>query len=218
MTETDYVAKTAKYIKDKFSGEGSGHDWWHMYRVWQLAIEISNNEQGANSLVVELAALLHDIADWKFNDGNIEAGPEAARNWLTSINVSEDIIVHVEEVIRTVSYKGAGVASNMKTIEGKIVHDADKIDALGAIGMARVFAYGGSASREIYNPEIKPILHKTFEEYKNNKGSSINHFYEKLLLLKDRMYTDTGKRIAKSRHQYMEKYLEEFYKEWDGKA
>jgi len=218
MTETDYVAKTAKYIKDKFSGEGSGHDWWHMYRVWQLSKEIYKNEHEANHLVVELAALLHDIADWKFNDGDTEAGPKAAREWLMSINVSEDIIEHVEEIIHTISYKGAGVASNTETIEGQIVHDADKIDALGAIGIARVFAYGGSASREIHNPEIKSVLHKTFEEYKNNNGTSINHFYEKLLLLKDRMYTDTGKQIAESRHQYMEKYLEEFYKEWDGKA
>ena len=218
MTEKDYVAKTTKYIKDKFSGEGSGHDWWHMYRVWQLSKEISKNEQEADHLVVELAALLHDIADWKFNNGDVEAGPKAAREWLMSINVPEYIIEHVEEIIRTVSYKGAGVASNMKTIEGKIIHDADKIDAMGAIGIARVFAYGGSASLEIFNPEIKPILHKTFEEYKNSKKSSINHFYEKLLLLKDRMYTDIGKHMAEKRHKYMEKYLEEFYKEWDGKA
>lgn len=218
MIEPDYVAKTAQYIKDKFSGEGSGHDWWHMYRVWQLAKEISKNEQETNHLVVELAALLHDIADWKFNDGNTEAGPKAAREWLISIKVSEDIIEHVEEIIRTISYKGAGVASNMKTIEGKIVHDADKIDALGAIGIARTFAYGGSKSREIYNPEIIPTQHQTFETYKNDIGPTINHFYEKLLLLKDRMYTSTGKRIAESRHQYMEKFLEEFYTEWDGKS
>jgi len=219
MTETDYITKTAKYIKEKFIGEGSGHDWWHMYRVWQLSKLICKTEGHANHLVVELAALLHDIDDWKFNDGDMEAGPKAAREWLVSINVSEDIIEQVEEIIRKVSYKGAGVASNIKTIEGKIVHDADKIDAIGAIGIARVFAYGGSISREIYDPSVKPTLHKTFHEYMNdNKTSSINHFYEKLLLLKERIYTATGKQIAESRHQYMEKYLIEFYKKWDGEA
>jgi uncharacterized protein len=215
--QTLNVQKTADYVKEKFSGEGTGHDWWHMYRVWQLAKTIAAKETEADLYIVELGALLHDIADWKFHDGDEEAGPKAAREWLESIAVEESLITHIEDIIRTVSFKGAGVASNMKTIEGKIIHDADKIDAIGAIGIARTFAYGGANHREIYNPDVKPEQHGSFEDYKKSQGHTVNHFYEKLLLLKDRMYTQTAKQIAEERHRYMEDFLDEFYAEWEGK-
>ena len=219
MTERQLqiVGNTATFIKEKFSGEGTGHDWWHMYRVWQLAKTIAAGEPSADRYIVELGALLHDIADWKFHDGDEEAGPVAARNWLESQGVEESTIAHVEDIIRTVSFKGAGVASNMKTIEGKIIHDADKLDAVEAIGIARTFAYGGANQREIYNPEQEPEVHESFEAYKKSKGHTLNHFYEKLLLLKDRMYTETAKQLAGERHAFMEMYLERFYAEWEGK-
>ena len=216
MTNNEILAKTADHVKQKFGGEGTGHDWWHMYRVWQLSKTIASTEPTANLFVVELGALLHDIADWKFHDGDEEVGPHEARKWLASLNVEEAVILQIEEIIRTVSFKGARVASNMKTIEGKIIHDADKLDALGAVGIARTFAYGGAHDRGIYDPADKPQMHDTFESYKQNKGASINHFYEKLLLLKDRMYTQTAKDLAESRHKYMEDFLSEFYAEWDG--
>jgi uncharacterized protein len=210
------IDQTADHVKQKFNGEGTGHDWWHMRRVWRLSKTIAANESGANLFVVELGALLHDIADWKFQDGDEEAGPVAAREWLSQLSASEHVIQQIEEIIRTVSFKGAGVDSNMKTIEGKIIHDADKLDALGAIGIARTFAYGGANHRGLYDPTDVAELHTNFESYKQNKGASINHFYEKLLLLKDRMYTETAKSIAEERHRYMELFLSEFYAEWDG--
>jgi uncharacterized protein len=167
--------------------------------------------------VVELAALLHDIADWKFNDGDINEGPLQSRVWLQSLGVDQGVISHVCEIIGGISYKGAGVTTTMRTIEGKVVQDADRLDAIGAIGIARTFAYGGHINHEIYNPEKKPELHNTFEEYRNGTGSVINHFYEKLLLLKDLMNTETAKRIAIGRHSFMEKFLDRFFGEWDGK-
>ena len=212
------VDATAEFIRQKFSGEGTGHDWWHMYRVWQLSKTIASSEPGVDMYVLELAALLHDVADWKFHDGDEEAGPKAAREWLESQSVDEAVILHIEDIIRTVSFKGAGVASNMKTIEGKIVHDSDKIDAIGAIGIARAFAYGGAHNREMYSPDQEPEQHDSFQAYQKGGGHTINHFYEKLLLLKDRMYTKTGKQIATERHVYTERFLAEFYNEWDGKA
>ena len=217
MTNQQLINKTAEYIKTKFSGESTGHDWWHMYRVWQLSKTIAAKEKHADKLIVELAALLHDIADWKFHNNDVEAGPREAREWLESLKVDEKVTQSVEDIVRNVSFKGAGVASSMNTLEGKIVHDADKLDALGAVGIARTFAYGGAHDRAIYDPEVKPQLHVSFEAYKNSKSHSINHFYEKLLLLKDRMYTQAGRQIAGHRHKYMEAFLEEFYDEWIGK-
>lgn len=210
------IQKTAAFVEQKFSGESSGHDWWHMYRVWQLSKYIAAQEPDADLFLVELAALLHDIADWKFHDGDQEAGPRAAREWLESLHVDNATIEHIEDIIRTVSFKGAGVASNMKTLEGKIVHDADKIDALGAIGIARTFAYGGANNRPLYDPNIQPGQHDTFDAYQKSKSHSVNHFYEKLLLLKDRMYTQAGKNLAAARHEYMQTFLDEFYAEWNG--
>lgn len=214
----DSVHQTAAFIRRKFSGEPSGHDWWHIYRVWKLSKHIAQKEKPVDMLVVELAALLHDIADFKFHGGDLEAGPKAARKWLKSIKTDEKIIAHVEDIVRNVSFKGAGVKSTLKTKEGQIVHDADKLDAIGAIGIARVFAYVGAHDRLIHDPAIAPTLHDSFEAYQTGKPTAINHFHEKLLLLKDRMYTDTGKKLAARRHKYMKAFLEEFHKEWAGGA
>lgn len=216
MNKKVILKQTEEYVKDKLSGEGSGHDWWHIYRVWQNAKHIGQYEQ-ADMFVVELAALLHDIADWKFNDGDDSVGPKLAREWLTKLQVEENIIAHVCQIIKDLSFKGAGVKSKIHTIEGMVVQDADRLDALGAIGIARAFAYGGHKNREMYNPNVKAEQHNSFEEYKNSHGTTINHFYEKLLLLKNLMNTTTAKKIAESRHAFMEEYLERFYDEWAGK-
>ena len=211
------IDKTCKFVEDKLSGDGSGHDWWHIFRVWTLAKKIAVEEK-AQVEIVELGALLHDIADWKFHDGDDSIGPAIAREFLNSHNVQTKISDSVVEIISTVSYKGAGVATPMKTLEGKIVQDADRLDAIGALGIARTFAYGGYKNRLIYHPDEKPVLHKSYEDYKKNEGHTINHFYEKLLLLKERMNTNTGKRIAEGRHKFMQSFLDQFYKEWDGIA
>ena len=217
MTNAQIIDKTKNHLENKFKDENTGHDWWHMYRVWQLSKRIAKTESSADMFVVELGALLHDVADWKFNDGDLEAGPKVAREWLSSLQVQDEIILRVEDIIRNVSFKGANVKQNMKSIEGKIVSDADKLDAIGAIGIARTFAYGGANGTPIYDPNIEPVKHKTFEEYKNSKTHTINHFYEKLLLIKDKLYTQTAKDIAKHRHDIMKNYLDEFYKEWNVK-
>ncbi len=188
-----------------------------MYRTWKVAKHIAANEPSADMLTVELAALLHDIADWKFHDGDEEAGPRAAREWLESLGVGNDIIEHVEDIIRNVSFKGANVETKLKTIEGQIVHDADKLDAIGAIGIGRTFAYGGAKGRPMHDPNQSAEQHDTFEAYKNSSSPTINHFYEKLLLLKDRMFTKTGKELAQHRHEVMEQFLKEFLEEWEGK-
>ena len=209
------VVQTADFMKSELTGEGSGHDWWHVYRVWKNAIQIAKREE-VDLFVVELAALLHDIADWKFNDGNEDIGPQLAREWLESLNVDETEIANVCQIIQDISFKGSGVVTNMKTQEGKIVQDADRLDAMGAIGIGRAFAYGGSKGREMYNPDLKPEKHNSFEQYKKSQGSSINHFYEKLLLLKELMNTDTAKKIAEKRHAVMLNYLNDFFQEWEG--
>ena len=211
------IDKTCKFVEDKLSGDGSGHDWWHIFRVWTLAKKIAVEEK-AQVEIVELGALLHDIADWKFHDGDDSIGPAIAREFLNNQNVEPNVSDSVVEIISTVSYKGAGVATPMKTLEGKIVQDADRLDAIGALGIARTFAYGGYKNRLIYHPDEKPVLHESYEDYKKNEGHTINHFYEKLLLLKERMNTNTGKRIAEGRHKFMQSFLDQFYKEWDGFA
>lgn len=216
MKSEDTIFKTAEFVKQKMMGEGTGHDWWHVYRVWNLAKTIAASEPTADMYTVELAALLHDIADWKFADGDLDAGPKAAREWLMKCDVEEKVIRHVEDIIRDTSFKGANVDLGLKTLESNIIFDADKLDAIGAIGIARTFAYGGSKNRPLYEPDQEPVLHETFEEYKASVSHTINHFYEKLLLLKDLMKTDKGRLMAQNRHAYMEKYLEQFYKEWNG--
>ena len=211
------IDKTCKFVEDKLSGDGSGHDWWHIFRVWTLAKKIAVEEK-AQVEIVELGALLHDIADWKFHDGDDSIGPEIAREFLNNHDVEPNLSDSVVEIISTVSYKGAGIATPMRTLEGKIVQDADRLDAIGALGIARTFAYGGYKNRLIYHPDEKPVLHESYEDYKKNEGHTINHFYEKLLLLRERMNTKTGKQIADGRHQFMQKFLEQFYREWDGIA
>jgi uncharacterized protein len=202
-------------VRGLLSGEGSGHDWFHIERVRNVALAIAR-EEGADLFVVELAALLHDVADWKFAGGDHEAGPRAAREWLKSLGVPQPTIDHVTTVIAGLSFKGAGVETPMSTIEGRCVQDADRLDAIGAIGIARAFAYGGHKGRAMYDPDVPPQPHASFEAYKKNTGPTINHFYEKLLLLKARMNTETGKRLAEQRHAVLEEFLEEFFAEWVG--
>jgi uncharacterized protein len=216
MTEPQkqVILQTAEHVKSVMQGEATGHDWWHVNRVWQLSQTICQDERSANAYVVELTALLHDVADWKFADGDMEAGPRAAHAWLASLQVDEAVILHVEDIIRNMSYRGSGVQLKLNSLEAQIVSDADKLDAMGAIGIARAFAYGGNQGRPIYEPDLKPVLHDTFEAYKNGKSHTVNHFYEKLLLLKDRMQTKTGRHIAEQRHEFMKQYLDQFYAEW----
>ncbi|NJN80322.1 MAG: HD domain-containing protein [Anaerolineales bacterium] len=214
MTSDEIIQKTADYIKGEFQNDSSGHDWWHIYRVWKNALAINEHEK-ADSFIIQLAALLHDLDDWKFNDLDDET-PLRAKGWLDSCSVDISIRDKVCEIIKHISYKGAGVENKITSLEGFIVQDADRLDAIGAIGIARAFAYGGYKNRMMYDPESKPEMHKSFEEYKNSQSDTINHFYEKLLLLKDRMNTETAKRIAEQKHEVMVKFLEQFMKEWEG--
>jgi len=215
MNKDSIIKSTSDYVRETLQGEGSGHDWWHVWRVWKLAVDIGEKEN-ADLFVVQLAALLHDIVDWKSQGGDEFPGPRAAGEWLSGLGVDQRVIDQVCEIVRDVSFKGAGVKSKMKTREGMVVQDADRLDAMGAIGIARAFAYGGHKGREIHNPQIKPEKHKTFEQYKKSRGPTINHFYEKLLLLKDLMNTQTAKKMASGRHEFMKEYLNRFFKEWEG--
>jgi len=216
MNKQEIIDRTAQYARETLEGEGSGHDWWHIYRVWKMAQHIGQKEK-ADMFVVELAALLHDIADHKMHGGDDEIGARISRIWLEKQGVDEDVILHVCKIVKEVSFKGAKVENKIDTIEGMVVQDADRLDALGAIGIARTFTYGGLKGRGMYDPNVKLQLHESFEQYKNNNGTTINHFYEKLLLLKDLMNTETGKEIAQGRHVFMENFLKEFFAEWDGK-
>lgn len=214
-TQETATQKTVTFVKDVLADAEGGHDWWHIYRVWQLARHIAQTED-VDLFVVELGALLHDIADSKFHDGDETIGPLKARGFLSSIGVGEEIIVHIENVIANISFKGGKHRQQFKSPELDVIQDADRLDAMGAIGIARTFSYGGHKNRGIYDPDFQPNLHMTKEEYQNSTAPSLNHFYEKLLLLKDRMNTKTGKAMAMHRHKYMEDFLDEFYKEWNG--
>lgn len=215
LLRKEILSKTENFVQDKLEGD-SGHDWWHIHRVRNTALTLAKEEK-ADHFIVEIAALLHDIADHKFHNGDDSIGPKIAREWLESLNIEEPHIQHICKIIEGVSYKGADVATPMTSIEGKVVQDADRLDAIGAIGIARAFSYGGFRNRELYNPEIPPVLHSTFEAYKKDKGHTINHFYEKLFLLKDRMNTTSAKKMAQERHSFMEDYIHRFLGEWDGK-
>jgi uncharacterized protein len=217
MDKKSIIRQTLKYVRENLEKEPTGHDWWHTYRVWKLSLKIAKEEKNVDLFVVQLAALLHDITDWKFYAGDISVGPKLAKEWLKKLRVEKDIITHVCEIIKEISFKGVKVKSKIRTKEGMIVQDADRLDAIGAIGIARCFATGAKLNREIYNPNIKPRLHKTFEEYKKAESTSINHFYEKLLLLKDLMNTKTAEKIAEQRHKFMKQFLDRFFKEWDSK-
>lgn len=208
---TNIIVETEKYVSEIFASNTNGHDVAHTLRVRNIALKIANTENNCNLFIVEMAALLHDVDDWKLN-GNTKT--ENAKTWLLNNNVEENTITQICDIIDNLSFKGANVKEKELCLEGKIVQDADRIDAIGAIGIARAFAYGGSKNRALYNPESKNVFHNSFDEYKNSEGSTINHFYEKLLLLKDRINTSTGKQIAEERHEFMVKFLEQFFEEW----
>lgn len=208
------VDRVAAHIKAKFLAESSGHDWYHINRVWQLTRQIAAQE-GANREIAELGALVHDIADWKFHDGDDSVGPREAEALLRREGAPDDVIAAVVDIVATISYKGAGVTTAMQTLEGQCVQDADRLDAIGAIGIARCFAYGGHAGRLMHDPDEPPVLHQTAAAYKASKGASLNHFYEKLFLLKDRMNTPTGRALAEPRHQFMEDFVAQFLAEWN---
>lgn len=213
----DTISKTIEFVQLTLADAEAGHDWFHIERVYKTAQTINAIEKG-DELIVALAALLHDIADSKFNNGDEEIGPQKAGDFLKSINVDGEIIVQVQQIIRNLSYKASLGTLTFASKELDIVQDADRLDAIGAIGIARAFTYGGYKNRVLYNPEIKPNLNMSKEEYKNATAPTINHFYEKLLLLKDLMKTQTGKAMAEKRHQFMIDYLDQFYAEWEGRA
>ncbi|NCD68647.1 HD domain-containing protein [Mucilaginibacter agri] len=209
------VTSTVKFVQEKLAGAESGHDWWHISRVWNNAKLIAQTED-VNLTIVELAALLHDIADSKFNNGDEEIGPQTASNFLNEIGADDQITEQVALIIRHMSFKASFDKQQYFSKELAVVQDADRLDAIGAIGIARAFTYGGYKGREMYNPNIQPDLNMTKKAYKNSTAPTINHFYEKLLLLKDKMNTTTGKQLAQKRHDFMELYLQEFYNEWEG--
>jgi uncharacterized protein len=213
MDKNRIVADTVEFVKHKLQDAEGGHDWFHIERVWKNAREIAAGEK-VDLFVVELGALLHDIADYKFHDGDESLGPETARNFLQEKEIPEDIIVHVENIINWISFKGGNEQQQFNSPELEVVQDADRLDALGAIGIARTFNYGGFKGRGIFDPAIPPNLNMSKEEYKKSTAPTINHFYEKLFLLKDRMNTETGKKLAEERHDFMVKYLEQFFREW----
>lgn len=222
MRHQEIINKTADFVQKTLKNAEGGHDWWHIYRVWQTAKTIAQTPDtegsvsDANLLVVELAALLHDIADAKFHNGDEEIGPKTARNFLNSLEIDGGIVEHVENIIRHISFKGGNFEKTFHSLELAIVQDADRLDAIGAIGIARTFNYGGFKNRPLYDPSVKPDLGMSKEAYKSNNAPTINHFYEKLLLLKDRMNTEAGRRMAAQRHQFMEDFLAQFYAEWEG--
>ena len=216
MNQEYIIQETIAFVKNSLIQAEGGHDWWHVKRVWQLSKQFASDEN-ANMLIVELGALLHDIADPKFNEGNELIGPDRARIFLQKLNVNNDITDHVVNIIANISFKGGNEIQHFKSLELDIVQDADRLDAMGAIGIARTFNYGGFKNREMYNPDIQPDYKMNKEAYRQSTAPTINHFYEKLLLLKDRMNTATGKMMAQHRHDFMLRFLDEFYSEWDGK-
>lgn len=215
MSNLDLINKTILFVKEKLANAEGGHDWFHIQRVYKNALLIARGEN-CDETVVKLGALLHDIADSKFHAGDETVGPKVAREFLESEGVSETIISHVIQIIDNISFKGGKTEKTFSSIELDIVQDADRLDAIGAIGIARAFNYGGFKNRSMYDPQIAPNLQMSKEEYKKSQAPTINHFYEKLLLLKDKMNTETGKQIAGQRHHYMQGFLAQFYAEWDG--
>lgn len=213
MNHKEIIQKTEKFINAEFRTEGSGHDWFHVDRVRKMAIRIGKQE-GCDLFVTEMAALLHDLDDWKLNRSEVGIGSRAGE-WLAGLELESGVTGTILGVIEEVSFKGAGISTPVSSAEAAVVQDADRLDAIGAIGIARTFAYGGHKSRLIYDPAITPVLHDNFRSYQESTAPTVNHFYEKLLLLKDRMNTDTARSIAAGRHRFMEKYLRQFYDEWE---
>lgn len=214
-SQDQLIEATIAYVKQELADAEGGHDWWHIYRVWQSAKHIAATEN-VNMLVVELGALLHDIADSKFHGGDENIGPAKATAFMQQLQVPADVAQHVVNIIRHISFKGGNNARTFYSAELGVVQDADRLDAIGAIGIARAFNYGGFKNRALHDPAVVPNLNMTKEEYKHSATPTINHFYEKLLLLKDRMNTATGKAMAEERHKFMEIFLERFYGEWEG--
>ncbi|WP_437823517.1 HD domain-containing protein [Tenacibaculum mesophilum] len=215
MNREQIIQNTIEFVKETLKGAEGGHDFFHIERVYKNALLIAKDEK-VDVFVVSLGALLHDIADSKFYNGDETVGPQKARVFLESQQVLEEIITHIEKIITNISFKGGNFKQSFTSPELNVIQDADRLDAIGAVGIARCFNYGGFKNRELYNPEVPPNLKMTKEEYKKSTAPTINHFYEKLLLLKDKMNTTTGKAIAEQRHAYMEGFLEQFYKEWNG--
>ena len=215
MNNSSTIAHTITFVKKELENAEGGHDWFHIERVYKNAILISKTEK-VDSFIVSLGALLHDIADSKFYNGDETIGPKKAEDFLNYEKVPEDVITHVIKIIENTSFKGGNKKQQFFSNELAVVQDADRLDALGAIGIARCFNYGGYKNRKLYDPDIKPNLNMTPEEYKNSNSPTINHFYEKLLLLKNKINTTTGKQIAENRHLYMESFLAQFYGEWNG--
>jgi len=215
MKESEAIRKTENFVSDYFKNEGSGHDWFHIDRVRKMAISIGSSE-GCDLFIVEIAALLHDLDDWKLNNSESDDVSKTEK-WLNQLAISPDVSYRILRIISEVSYTGAGCETPVSSVESSVVQDADRLDAMGAIGIARTFAYGGHKNRLIYDPSVSPEIHADFNEYKKSSTPTINHFYEKLLLLKDRMNTETAKSIAESRHQFMVSFLAQFYDEWDAK-
>lgn len=210
------LQNTINFVKGELAHAEGGHDWFHTERVWKNALRILETESEADKTIVILAALLHDIADSKFHHGDETIGPQKARLFLEKQNVNPERIRHIVKIIENISFKGGNSTSDFHSKELEIVRDADRLDALGAIGIARTFNYGGYKNREIYNPDISPKSGMTVEEYKASTAPTLNHFYEKLLLLKDKMHTETAKHLAEKRHRFMEDFLAQFYAEWNG--
>jgi len=210
------IRRTAAYAKKTLGREATGHDWLHVERVWRNARLLGRGSK-ADMFVVELAALLHDIADWKFHGGDASAGPKKAAAWLHKLGLDKNTIAHVASIIRHSSFKGARVKNRISTPEGRLMQDADRLDAMGAIGIARAFAYGGAKGRDIYDPASKPVMHASAKAYSKNTGNTINHFHEKLLLLKSLMNTPAGRRAAAGRHRYMTRFLRQFAAEIAGR-
>ncbi|MDD7887187.1 HD domain-containing protein [Flavivirga sp. 57AJ16] len=217
MSSEKIIQKTIAFVKEQLINAEGGHDWFHIERVYKNAQLISKSEH-VDTFTVALGALLHDIADSKFHNGDETVGPKIARKFLFKLNVDSTVIEHVISIIENISFKGGKEVQKFRSPELDVVQDADRLDAIGAIGIARCFNYGGFKNRAIYNPNIKPNLRMSKAEYKASTAPTINHFYEKLLLLKDKMNTKTGKKIASNRHSFMELYLKQFYNEWDGNA
>jgi len=218
MTDTQIIEETVAFVQETLQRAEGGHDWFHIERVYRNALMIAKDEK-VDLLVVSLAALLHDIADAKFHGGDESIGPKMAQDFLTTLEIENTVIQHVVNIILNISYKTSlGPQSSFKSKELEVVQDADRLDAIGAMGIARAFNYGGYKNRELYNPDIPPNLKMTKEEYKNSKAPTLNHFYEKLLLLKDKMNTDTGRILAEKRHRFMLDYLDQLYRECEGNA
>ena len=216
MNKEQIILNTIHFVKETLEGAEGGHDWFHIERVYKNALLISENEK-VDRFIVQLGALLHDIADAKFNNGDESIGPKKAREFLKKQYVDEDIIIHIENIILFISYKSSlDTSKKFTSAELDVIQDADRLDAIGAIGIARCFNYGGFKNRSLYDPAIEPNLEMTKEQYKKSTTPTINHFYEKLLLLKDKMNTKTGQLLAKERHRYMEQFLQQFYEEWNG--